>query len=102
MININELKKIWNSNLYNYNPLINIITIRSIKNNKFHKKLIVICTNDKYNELKEIGDNDFKIKKNCLVRKNFSKINTSLYIYLTENYILSILRTRCLNKLLND
>ena len=90
MINKN-LSQIWNSNIYSINESEHYIKVTS-KNNKN----IVIM--DDY-ALDFIKNKTLK-RKNCFV--NNRKDKHMVYIYLTENYILSILRNRFINSLLND
>ena len=93
MINKELLYKIWNENKYKYFSFRNRIIISNLN------KTIYICDDDFF-KIKEISTlSNIKICKNCLISK---PIFYTTKIYIHQNYILSILRNKTINNILND
>jgi len=87
MIDIHSLYKIWNKNKYNIIQFHNYIKIYNLSSLKE-----VIIINDKINA---------NFCKNCFI-KTQDRHNSTIWIYIHEDYIKYILRQRLLNSLLND
>lgn len=95
MININLLYTIWDINKYNIIQFHNYIKIYNLSN-KF-KEVIII--NDE--SLKHLYFNNANFYKNCFI-KTQDRHNSTIWIYIHEDYIKYIIRQRSLNYLLND
>jgi len=94
MIDIHSLYTIWDINKYNIIQFHNYIKIYNLSSLKE-----VIIINDISNNL--IYKNNANFYKNCFI-KTQDRHNSTIWIYIHEDYIKYILRQRLLNSLLND
>jgi hypothetical protein len=95
MININLLYTIWNKNKYDIIQFHNYIKIYNLSNTL---KEVIIINDISNNIIIKINANFYK---NCFI-KTQDRHNSTIWIYIHEDYIKYILRQRLLNYLLND
>jgi hypothetical protein len=88
MINLQKLYPIWSLHKYSYEVFDSFIKI------DIEYKSIIICNDMTFKYISTI----YNSRKNCFI----SKSKPIIKIYIHENYIKSIIRSRYLNTLLND